>query len=103
MGNYNPYAPHLLGQEWVPIRDEDTAFSPTVNSVEYGHGFTLGAARTLQDARWYLREMPANTDDMIYRAAVYPRGLEHASGPIRAWRNSWAIRAIPRPWRARRQ
>lgn len=83
MGDYNPRAPDLLGLEWVPIRDEDTTFSPTVNSVEYGHGFTLAATQTLQDARWYLHEMPANTDDMVYLAQVYPRGLEDASGPIR--------------------
>ena len=83
MGDYNPHAPDLLGLEWVPIRDEDTTFSPTVNSVEYGHGFTLAATRTLQDARWYLHEMPANTDEMVYLAQIYPRGLEEASGPIR--------------------
>lgn len=27
--------------------------------------------------------MPANTDEMVYLASVYPRGLEHKSGPIR--------------------
>jgi hypothetical protein len=29
MGNYNPQAPILLGEQWVPIRSEDLVFSPS--------------------------------------------------------------------------
>lgn len=84
MGNYNPYAPDILGQEWVPIRDENTVFSATVNAVEYGHGFHLDTARTLQDGRFYVNEIPTNLDAQeVWLAAIYPRGLEDASGPIR--------------------
>ena len=83
MGNYNPYAPDILGEEWVPIRDEQTVFSPQSQAVEYGHGFTLLVARTLQEARVYVDEIPTNLQSSSIIAAVYPRGLEQASGPIR--------------------
>lgn len=67
----------------MPIRDELTTFSPQVNTPEYGHGFTLLTARTLQEARVYVSEIPANLQSASVMAAIYPRGLEQASGPIR--------------------
>lgn len=82
MGIYNPYAPRILGQEWAPIRDTDVALSPVVNTVEYGVGFTTTASRVLQDGRYYIHEMPANTDDMVTLLQVYPRGAEALSGPV---------------------
>ena len=83
MGTYNPYAPQVLGQEWAPIRDEGLALSPVTNAVEYGVGFTTAASQVLQDARYYVHEMPANTDDMVFLTQIYPRGTEALSGPIR--------------------
>jgi hypothetical protein len=83
MGRYNPRSPYILGEEWVDIRDEDTIFSPAVNSVELGHQFTLATSRTLQDARFYINELPPFVaEGQTYMAAVYPAGLEDQTGPI---------------------
>ena len=83
MGVYNPHIPYILGQEWVPIRPETTVFSPAVNAVELGHSFTTTASRTLQDARFYVKDMPPNTDrGQTYLAAIYPSGLAGLSGPV---------------------
>lgn len=83
MGDYNPHAPFILGQEWVPVRDEQLAFAPWVNSIEYGHLFTLAQARTLQEARIYVSEIPSNLASEDIGVAIYPAGMEAASGPIR--------------------
>lgn len=83
MGVYNPHIPRILGQEWVPIREEDTVFSPAVNVVELGHSFTATASRTLQDARFYVNKMPPSTDrGQTYMAAIYAAGTEERSGPV---------------------
>ncbi len=83
MGVYNPHIPRILGQEWVPIRDENTTFSPAVNVVELGHSFTATASRTLQDARFYVHKMPPLTDrGQTYMAALYAAGTEDRSGPV---------------------
>lgn len=86
MGNYNPNAPYILGEEWVPIRDENATFSPAVNALELGHGFTLGTSRTLQDARFYVNTLPQGgvAAGQVFMAAVYPRGQEDQTGPIRS-------------------
>jgi hypothetical protein len=83
MGNYNPHIPNILGEEWVPIRDEDVTFSPAVNSVELGHQFYLPQAAQVRDGRFYIHELPATP--AFYQTAligVYPRQLEDLSGPI---------------------
>jgi hypothetical protein len=85
MGKYNPYQPQILGQEWVPIRDEDLFLSPTVNTIETGHGLTLPTARTLANGRFYLNEFPSSdTFGQVFQVAVYPAGSEDLSGPIRS-------------------
>lgn len=82
MGNYNPHKPQILGQEWVPIRNEVVVFSPAVNASEIGHGFTLSATRTIQDARTYLQNPPVFLGQ-VFVAAIYPAGTEDLSGPVR--------------------
>jgi hypothetical protein len=87
MGNYNPDAPRILGQQWVPIRNEDTVFSPAVDIVEQGHGFTLATSRTLQDTRYYVNTQPpgniwSSSVGQTYFAAIYPAGREALSGPV---------------------
>lgn len=83
MGNYNPHAPYILGQEWVPIRDENTVFSPAVNSVELGHHFTLATTRQVSTAKFYINELQAASDrGQTFMAAVYSKGTEDQSGPI---------------------
>ncbi len=83
MGNYNPYQPQILGQEWVPIREEDTVFSPAVNVVELGHGFTLTTSEQVSDARFYVNTLPPGRAlGQVYLATVYAQGEEDATGPI---------------------
>lgn len=85
MGNYNFYAPQILGEEWVPIRDEDQIYSPAVNAVETGHGFTLGTPRTLNNGRFYVKDLPpAQTQGQVYELGIYQTGTESLSGPIRS-------------------
>jgi hypothetical protein len=85
MGDYNSYAPTILGEEWVPIRDENIFLSPVVNVVEQGHGFTIATSRTLQDGRFYLNQFPSadNQVSQAYQIAIYPRGTETLTGPVR--------------------
>lgn len=83
MGNYNPHIPQILGQEWVPIRDENLEFSQAVNAYETGHAFSTTASRTLATARFYIHEFPeAIYRNQVYTAAVYAKGTEDDAGPI---------------------
>jgi hypothetical protein len=83
MGNYNPHQPYILGEEWVPIRDRDAVFSPAVNSVELGHGFTLATSRQITNARFYINDLRTASDrGQTFMAAVYASGTEDQSGPV---------------------
>jgi hypothetical protein len=85
MGNYNPNAPIILGEEWVPIRDENLELSPATNFIETGHEFTLTASRVLQEGRYYVNNIPKSGDNGQHLGfAVYPAGTEAQSGPIRS-------------------
>lgn len=85
MGNYNPRAPYILGEEWVPIRNEGVTYSPAVNAVELGHGFSLGVARQIGQGRFYVQAPPqTNAEDQILSMAVYARGTADRTGPINA-------------------
>lgn len=85
IGNYNPHLPRILGQEWVPIRDEDLTYSQAVNNVERGHRFTTGAAVNLGEAKFYLHKFPPGfVACQVYTAAVYPADRIDKSGPIRS-------------------
>lgn len=85
MGNYNPYAPIILGQEWAPIREEDIEFNYRLTSVELGHEFTLAQSRTLQDIRLYNSvPNPQINPNPVVSAAIYSAGTEAQTGPIRS-------------------
>lgn len=85
MGRYNPNLPYILGQEWVPIREEDTVFSPNLATVEVGHRFTTLTSNSVTEGRYYIND----TDDsgyanfQLYGMNVYPVGAENQSGPVR--------------------
>lgn len=55
MGVYNFHAPYILGNEWVPIREEVTQLTPAANVVEYGHRFSAGTALAISDGRFYVK------------------------------------------------
>lgn len=85
MGVYNPHAPRILGQEWVPIRDQDLVFSPVENAYEIGHTFTPTSAHLLQDGRFYVKKFPpAGLTGRVMTVSVYPTGYENSSGPIKS-------------------
>ena len=83
MGVYNPHVPYILGQEWVPIRNENYEFNPDTTTRENGFGFTLGTSRQLNTARFYTNNMPIKFYTRHTTTVnVYPRGAEADSGPI---------------------
>ena len=83
MGNYNPSLPVILGQEWVPIRDENVTFAPSVNNVETGVGFTLATNSQASTGAYYSHALPAsNSTAQATMLAVYAAGTEDQSGPI---------------------
>ena len=85
MGNYNPNAPIILGEEWVPIRDENLELSPATNFIESGHGFTLATTRVIQEGRYYVNTInPGSDQGQNLGIAVYPAGSEALSGPVRS-------------------
>jgi hypothetical protein len=85
MGTYNPYAPHIVGEEWVPIRDETLTFAPDVNTYEQGYGFNLPTATQVGDARFYINDYPpGGTTGQAFLTGIYPRGQSANSGPVRS-------------------
>lgn len=84
MGEYNPHAPVILGQEYVGIRDEDITFLPGANTFEVGSAFTLKTSRRIRDARFYINEIPAvNIQNQARTVNIYPAGREAETGPIK--------------------
>lgn len=81
MGQYNPHAPYILGQEWVPIRN---AHYQSDGIIERGYAFTLNATTTPVSGAFYVNEYPPNVlaqaCDFI---SVYPAGRETLTGPIK--------------------
>lgn len=41
MGDYNPYAPFVVGMELVPVVETQIQFNPTVDHIEYGYAFRI--------------------------------------------------------------
>lgn len=85
MGTYNPYLPQILGQELVPIRDENIVFNGTINNIERGYSFRTTESRTLETGRFYINEFPsAYAPYHTYTINIYPKGQENQSGPIQS-------------------
>lgn len=85
MGDYNPYFPHILGQELVPIRNENMTFSPTSDLLETGTGFTLATTRQIREARFYTNTPPPSEEfGQQIMATIYSRNNEISTGPVRS-------------------
>lgn len=85
MAKYDPHTPQILGQEWVPIRNEDLVLDPFANSLERGYGFTLASSAQVNNVRFYINEFPPLfVRNQAYTANIYPRGQEADSGPVRS-------------------
>lgn len=95
MGQYNPHAPYIIGQEWVPIRN---AYYVPDGVVERGYTFTIDAVTTPVSGAFYVEEQPenrlANACDFI---SVYPSGREMLSGPVKRVRISASAVAVNNP------
>lgn len=81
MGNYNPHAPYIIGNEWVPIRQAN--FAPD-KVTESGYSFHIDHSATPITGAYYVAEVPQtrvnNVSDMIH---VYRAGDEILTGPIK--------------------
>lgn len=84
MGSYNPNLPQILGQEWVPIRNEDITFSPAVNSFEIGTEFTLTTSKVLSTGSIFVNEVASAASAQTIWVNVYPASQVGLSGPIRS-------------------
>jgi hypothetical protein len=82
MANYNPHAPYILGQEWVPIRQAD--YTPDDNVTERGYTFQIEAAVVPVTGAYYIASVPANQLSQVCDfMAVYPAGHETLTGPVK--------------------
>lgn len=82
MANYNPHAPHILGQEWVPIRQAN--YSPDDNVTERGYTMRIEHAVVPVTGAYYVESVPANRLSQVCDfMAVYPAGRETLTGPIK--------------------
>ena len=83
MGNYNPHAPYIIGQEWVPIRQAD--YIPDNGVTEQGYTFSLGHATTIVSGAYYTKDpTPGIARVWAEFMAVYPAGEEDQTGPIKS-------------------
>lgn len=83
MGVYNPSNPHILGQEWVPIREPDLTMARYDSPIEWGHRFTLETSRAINRGFFFIKEYP---EDFVlwqpWTMAIYPAGEEALTGPV---------------------
>jgi len=79
MGQYNPDAPYIIGQEWVPIRQAD--YQPD-SITERGYTFGIDHAATIVSGYYYITSARPATDAAHF-LAVYPEGTEDLTGPIK--------------------
>ena len=91
MGLYNSHFPGVIGQEWVPIRDEKLVFSPAVSSVELGYEFNNSGAASLGQGRFYVDSLPLYSNTGLgsgslftspFFVSIYETGTEADTGPI---------------------
>lgn len=82
MGNYNPHAPYILGQEWVPIRPAD--FTPE-EFTERGYIFRLGHTTAPVSGAYYVAQLPESRigDNNVDFISVYPAATAKLTGPIK--------------------
>jgi hypothetical protein len=81
---YNPEAPQILGQEWVPIRNQDITLGVQEAATEWGVSVPLQPVTTLASARFYTDDIDGgNLTGIVNTVSVYPDGAEAAAGPVR--------------------
>ena len=81
MGNYNPHAPYIIGNEWVPIRQAD--YKPD-KITEQGYSFRIDHSAVPITGAYYVAEVPQTTVNLVTdMVAVYAAGDEDLTGPIK--------------------
>lgn len=81
MGQYNPHAPYIIGNEWVPIRQANLIPDDT---TEHGYTFQIDHTVTPITGAYYVAEVPQSRVDMVSDlVAVYAAGNEKLTGPIK--------------------
>lgn len=81
MGNYNPHAPYVIGDEWVPIRQAD--FAPD-DAHERGYMLYLDQGTVIVSGSNSIAQVtPTASLNKVFLNAVYPAGTEDMTGPIR--------------------
>lgn len=77
MGNYNPTPPFILGEEWIPLREEPIKFPNLDSDFEVGYTMQWYTGEHLNNARVYT-QIPVATPGLIPMIAnVYPTGQEN--------------------------
>lgn len=85
MGDYNPDAPVIGGNEFIGIREELVSFSIAANTREVGCTLNLNASRTLGTGRFYIDHFPESVvTNQPVMIGVYPKGQEGYTGPIQS-------------------
>ena len=84
IGNYNPYQPYILGEEWVPIREAPYSYSQDANTFERGSKFTNLSIASVDQGRFYVHDLNPNFfRNQIMNISVYPWGVSATDvGPI---------------------
>ena len=81
MGNYNPHAPYIIGQEWVPIRQAN--YKPD-KITEQGYTFHIDHSVIPVTGAFYVAEVPESRVNQVSDfISVYPAGDEDLSGPVK--------------------
>jgi hypothetical protein len=89
MGNYNPDAPFVIGNEFAGMRNEGIQLGMNQNTAEYGYKFTVGPndQRTVGIVNVYNSPDTSNLINLpggqVIGIAVYAAGTEDQTGPIR--------------------
>jgi hypothetical protein len=80
VGSYNPHAPIILGNEWVPIREPD--FRPD-DITEMGVEITIEHTAAVVSGYYYVKEtVPNELVGVADLMAVYVAGTEKDTGPV---------------------
>lgn len=83
MGDYNPHAPFIIGEEWVPIRQAN--YTPDDGVTERGYRFRIDHATTIVSGAYYVAAPPAQpASGAVEFISVYPAGTEDLTGPIKS-------------------
>ena len=80
---YNAYAGPILGNEWVPIREENLSVPAYSPNVAYGQHLELNAAYSVNELRWHIKDFPSDMVLAPIVGEIYPAGTEDLTGPIK--------------------